>query len=79
VVRLTVVKVDDVWRLLMDGERVGRFGVQRDALSCVQDMAREMRGAGIEVEIMTQVEGGELILAEDPSWQPRRPLTLVTS
>lgn len=78
-VRLMVVKVDDVWRLLMDGERVGRFGAERDALSCVHDMAAEMRAAGMEVEVLVEIRAGEMSLAEEPSWRSQRPLTLVTS
>ena len=78
-VRLMVVQADDVWRLFMNGERVGRFGAERDALNCVHDMAGEMRAAGMEVEVLTQGRSGELTLAEDPSWRSRRHLTLVTS
>lgn len=78
-VRLAVVKLDGAWRLFMDGERVGRFGQERDALACVHDMAGEMRGSGMQVEVLTQVEGGEPTLVEDPSWRRRPRLTLVTS
>ncbi|MBW3559010.1 MAG: hypothetical protein KY449_04460 [Proteobacteria bacterium] len=78
-VRLAVIEMDRAWRLFMDGERVGRFGAQRDALNCVLDMAREMRGAGMTVEVLAQNQHGELAWVEGASFRPQPHLTLVAS
>jgi hypothetical protein len=70
-VRIAVVEADGVWRLYLDGERVGRFDLRRDALRCALDMARETRLDGCEVEVLTQDRFGELLPAEGASWKPR--------
>ena len=67
VVRLAVIEMDGAWRLFMDGERVGRFGVHKDAVGCALDMAREMRGTGLQVEVLDQDRFGELSLTEGAS------------
>lgn len=78
-VRLAVIEMDGAWRLFMDGERVGRFGARKDAMNCVLDMAREMRGAGMEVEVLAHNEYGELAMAEGASFRPQPHLKLVAS
>ena len=65
VVRLAVVEMDGAWRLIMDGQRVGRFRAEREALACAQDMAREMRSVDLEVEVLAQDRFGEIALAEE--------------
>ena len=77
--RLAVIEMDGAWRLFMDGERVGRFGSQKDALNCVLDMAREMRSAGMQVEVLAQNESGELAWAEGASFRPQSHLRVVAS
>ena len=78
-VRLAVIEMEGAWRLFMDGERVGRFGARKDALNCVLDMAREMRGAGMDVEVLAEDQHGELIVAEGASLRPQPHLKLVAS
>jgi hypothetical protein len=79
VVRLAVIEMDGAWRLFMDGERVGRFPVHKDAVGCAMDMAREMRGTGLQVEVLDQDRFGELALTEGPSFRPSSHLRLVRS
>jgi hypothetical protein len=78
-VRLAVIAMDGAWRLFMDGERVGRFQAHKDAVGCALEMAREMRGTGLQVEVLDQDRFGELRPPEDAHLRPKPHLRLVTS
>jgi hypothetical protein len=69
-IRVAVVHSDGVWRLLLNGEGIGRFARRSDALRCALDMAGEMRSEGCAVEVLEQDGLGELAPAEGASWRP---------
>jgi hypothetical protein len=71
--RIAVVKLEGAWRLVLNGERVGRFARRRDAMDCALDVARETRQGGSEVELLAEDRSGELAPAVDLSFNPRRP------
>lgn len=58
--QLAVVKQDGVWRILLNGEGVGRFEDQADATRCAIDIAAQTRGDGHPVEVLVHTDFGEV-------------------
>lgn len=59
-IQLAVITMDGSWRLLMDGQTVGRFSRQSDALGCATDIAGQTRREGRPVEVLLQDAFGEV-------------------
>lgn len=59
--QLSVLQMEDSWRLLMDGRRIGRFPLRSSALDCAAEIARFSRAEGVEVEFLAQTDVGELV------------------
>lgn len=60
-VQLSVLRIEDSWRLLLDGQGLGRFHVRSAAVNCASEIARFSRAEGVEVELLAQTDFGELV------------------
>ncbi len=58
-VQLAVVEVAGEWRVLLVGQKLGRFARQAEALQCAHDIAEEARRDGFAVEVLSQSASGE--------------------
>jgi hypothetical protein len=59
-VRLAVVEHEGAWRVLLDGERFGRFPDRDNACACATELSRAVRNEGREVELLLQDRFGEV-------------------
>jgi hypothetical protein len=60
-VQLAVLRVEGSWRLLVNGEGLGRFPRRSAAVNCASEIARFARAEGTDVDLLAQTEFGELI------------------
>ncbi len=58
--QLAVVEIAGAWRVLLDGERIGGFAEQAEAVNCAADAARTAQSAGLPVEVLVQDVCGEV-------------------
>lgn len=59
--QLSVFQVEGSWRLLLDGQGLGRFTRRSAAVSCASEIARLSKADGVQVELLAQTEFGELV------------------
>jgi hypothetical protein len=59
-VHLAVVQADHDWRIFLNDRKVGRFTRRTDAVQCALDIARQGRGDGFAVEVLTHNRFGEV-------------------
>lgn len=59
-VQLAVTAADGTWRVLMNGEALGRFARQADAIGCATDIAGQIGGDGFGAEVLLQDLYGEV-------------------
>ena len=52
--RIELVQVGSRWWLLLNGQRMGRFGQKEDAVRCAFDIAEETRCDGLQAEILVE-------------------------
>lgn len=66
---LAVVQMDGSWRLLLNGEWIGRFDHRADATKCATDIAAQTRREGHRVEVLLHDPLGEVnVLPESARW-----------
>ena len=70
-VTIAVIERAGVWRLVVDGEAVGRFKQRSDAVRCALDVANDTRSGGRAVELLAQDGSGDLRPAEVASFTPK--------
>ena len=58
--RLAVLNEASGWRLLVDGDGLGRFTTHAEALDCALDIARETQSTGCPVEVLDHDQFGEV-------------------
>ena len=58
--QLVVIEFEGAWRILLNGEKVGRFSRREDAVECALEIAQEARGEGHAVELLSQDVFGEI-------------------
>ena len=58
--QFAVVEIAGSWRILMNGERIGGFAEQAEALQCATDAAASAKANGVEVEVLLQDFCGEV-------------------
>ena len=59
-VQVAVIQIAGSWRILVNGERVGGFAEQVEALHCAAEAARCARSDGFEIEFLVQDVCGEV-------------------
>lgn len=59
-IQLAVVTVEGAWRLTLDGQPLGRFRRQSDALGCATEIAGQTRRDGLSVELLLHDASGEV-------------------
>lgn len=67
-VQLCVLEVERTWRLLLNGEGLGRFALRSSALDCAEEIARHSREDGEKVELLAQDPWGEIVVLEHAPW-----------
>ena len=60
-VQLAVLRMEGSWRLLVDGEGLGRFPRRSAAVDCASEIARFARAEGAQVDLLAQTDFGELV------------------
>jgi hypothetical protein len=60
-VQLSVLRMDGDWRLLIDGQGLGRFARRSAAVACAAEIARLSEQDGVRVELLAQTDFGELV------------------
>ena len=60
-VQLSVLQMEGSWRLLVDGQGLGRFSRRAAAVACASEIARLSTEDGVQVELLAQTEFGELL------------------
>ena len=67
-VQLCVLEVEKTWRLLLNGEGLGRFPLRSSAIDCAETLACESRKDGAQVEVLVQEPWGEVVVLESLPW-----------
>ena len=67
-VQLCVLEVERSWRLLLNGEGLGRFASRSGALNCAEEIARQSTGDGYRVELLAQEPWGEMVVLQHAPW-----------
>jgi len=63
-VQLAIVQFEDAWRILLNGQKVGRFRRHADAVQCALEIAMETRRDGHPVEVLAQDAFGEVTVLD---------------
>lgn len=58
--QFAVIEIAGSWRILMNGERIGGFTEQVEALQCATEAATYARSDGFDVEVLLQDFCGEV-------------------
>jgi hypothetical protein len=74
-IQLAVISIEGTWRVLVNGERFGRFEGRGAALSCACAMARIARDEGLRVELLLQDYCGEVTALRVAEPADRHPLS----
>jgi hypothetical protein len=63
---LAVIQIAGSWRLLLNGERIGGFHEQAEAVNCAASLAKSSRADGVHVEVLVQDVCGEVSRLAQP-------------
>ena len=62
--RFSVIETADAWRVQIDGQPLGRFEREVDAVRCAAGLAADVQGSGGRIELLVQDRTGEITVID---------------